>query len=195
MKGKGTNKECNVCKKEFYVYPYAIKTRKYCSDKCKGIAYRKNHPMKGKYKKSKIISCLFCKKEVRVNLKSDRKYCSRVCYNKGGKTKLNVEAMQNTIKKTNNKIDEISKFLKRKNVRVINVDRAPRPDLILIDFDSKEVVAYELETSKNEYLKRKIYPYRKQFIKNGLIYDQVVVQSKDERKIVWQNFPAKNLEC
>lgn len=39
-KPKGQNKNCEWCKKQFYVYPSEINTKKFCSRTCKGLKFR-----------------------------------------------------------------------------------------------------------------------------------------------------------
>ncbi len=194
-KKKGKYIKCKICKKEFYVYPYAFSVRQYCSNKCKGIDYENNHPMKGKYKKSRFIKCRFCQKEFRAYDKFDSKYCSRDCYTKGGKTKLNKERLIQTRLKTKTVMEDLINIVKKNNNRIIIPDAKPRPDLIVVDFDKREVIAYELESNNRRFMERKIYSYRQQFKDNGLVYDKVIVKDINFKKEVWQKFPAKNLEC
>jgi len=193
---KGIFKKCEICNIKFYVYPYAIKIRKYCSNKCKRIAYQENHPKKGSLTKGEIIKCLICQKNIKIyrhKTYGDKKYCSNRCYYIGGKTKFNKEKQlrttNETVIATNNLIQEI----KNKGNRVLVPDKKPRPDVIEIDFKNKKIIAYEIETNKCKLTRRKIYLYREQFVKEKIVYDKVIVQTKDKRKIVWQNFPAKNI--
>lgn len=188
---KGKNKNCEVCNCEFYVYPYAFKTRKYCSNKCKKIAYQKNHPRKGKYKISKFIKCKFCGKEFLQRGKVERIYCSLYCYKKGGKTQFNRNKLLDTRKETKKITKELFNKIQNKGNRAIIVDKKPRPDIIEVDFDNRKIIAHEIETNERLFHKRKIIPYIEQFVKKGLTYDLILVIDKRNTKKVWQKFPIK----
>jgi len=193
---KGKYKVCKNCNNQFYVYPYALETRKYCSSQCKKEAYQKHHPQKGKLKTGFISKCLFCDKEFKNYNWHNKIYCSNECYSKGGSTKDKKETLMK-IKKTRNETKKIIQLLinkiKNKGNRIIIPDNIPRSDIIEIDFIKKKIIAYEIESNDKKFTERKIYPYRKQFVQEGLVYDKVIVQDKKGNKKVWQNFPAKNV--
>lgn len=186
MKGKLI--KCLICKKEFYVYPYAINIRKYCSNNCKKIAYQNNHPKKNINTISKMIKCLCCNKEFLQRGKIKRYYCSYICYRKLGRTQYNHNKLKESINNSKRIIKIISDKLKTQNLRVIINDEKPRPDIIAIDFRNKKIYAYEVETNETNFTKRKIEVYKKQFTNNGLIYDKVIVRNHKGTKVVWQKF-------
>ena len=71
-KRSGIYKQCQVCELSFYVRP-SDQDRKFCSNKCVGLASRKQ-----KVKKS----CKYCQGEYKDYPSDPSLFCSRECYNK-----------------------------------------------------------------------------------------------------------------
>ena len=96
-------KRCNSCKKEFK----ALKKQAYCSISCANLE---------KYKaKQIVISCLFCKKEIRTTLCfKEKKYCSRSCKDESQKETLKGDKNNNfgnhALKGISRTQDKISKI-------------------------------------------------------------------------------------
>jgi hypothetical protein len=115
---KGIYKQCKICHKEFYCYPYEINDRKFCSSNCANKGFKGNIPwnkntrgiMKSWNKGTKYFVkqreykiCPICKKEFtdkpyRMKVK---KYCSQICASKVPKTEaqiLSVKALGKSMK-------------------------------------------------------------------------------------------------
>lgn len=83
---KGININCKTCNKDFYIAPYLIRVRKYCSKEC----FRKTYPkkiIKRKYNKTNNSidkSCIVCNNifTVHTSLALKRETCSRICSGK-----------------------------------------------------------------------------------------------------------------
>lgn len=188
-KGKYIN--CLECGKLFYRFPYASKTRKFCSTKC---YWKHESPNKGIYRERITKICPICNKEFWHHKKTNKIYCSRQCYHIGGKTKIDKEKRIKTICISKNVILNEYIKIKKKGNRAIIVDSCPRPDIIEIDFKKKKIIAHEIETNETQLHKRKVTPYIEQFKKLGLTYDRIIVKNKENTKHVWQKFPIKQYE-
>jgi len=98
---------CRFCKKTFLVLPSSPKV--YCSKKC----YYDSRSS-GYYKTKKI--CLQCGKEYKINSRiKTRKFCSRKCFHNWNKGRF-IPWNKGLTKKDNEKLKEISKRLKGKDV-------------------------------------------------------------------------------
>ena len=75
---------CEECGTHVKVYPYKIKTFRFCSQKCKYSHIRRTMLRRQSKIKSKIISCIcqnvFCKNVFYVKSCYKRPYCCRRCF-------------------------------------------------------------------------------------------------------------------
>src|ERR1035437_6939364 len=74
MRRTTTNKKCKMCETEMSLPFWLSITKNFCSNKCSGRFTREN--------KRKIMSCLTCKKEFRIQQSKEKKFCSHKCYSK-----------------------------------------------------------------------------------------------------------------
>lgn len=68
---------CLICGKEFEIKTQGQK-RKYCSDRCRYLAWRENHKGETR-KKTKECTCLCCGKKFFAYSHKKQSFCSRQC--------------------------------------------------------------------------------------------------------------------
>jgi len=100
--GRSIKKECVMCGKIFFVYPYEEKRRQFCSRKClwewrrKNIKGRKHPQFKERIEKV----CEWCNKKFYVYpfLADKQRFCSHACYMEWWRKNLKEESISNLLK-------------------------------------------------------------------------------------------------
>ncbi len=100
-------KKCIICYSEFYCWPSVAENQKCCSAKCSYVVLA-NIKRTGYYK-----NCFFCNKEMYIQVKQTKKYCSRNCAANGllvESIKLICKECGNSFYRKPHQIHENTKF-------------------------------------------------------------------------------------